>query len=97
MDLEDKVIIIGSTMNDSSLLLFSQLLWTKPPYPINSFLYLYERISLLNKKVVISTQSVVYHFGNITVGKGAYSNSNNSNKLYTPRNKALSKCFPIHM
>ena len=37
---------------------------------------------LLNKKVVISTKSVVYHFGSITVGKDAYSGANNPNKLY---------------
>ena len=43
---------------------------------------LYERILLLNKKVVISTRSVVYHYANITVGENAYSNDNNSNKLY---------------
>ena len=43
---------------------------------------LYERILLLNKKVVISTKSVVYHYANITVGKNAYSGANNPNKLY---------------
>lgn len=43
---------------------------------------LYERILLLNKKVVITTKSVVYHYANITVGKKAYSGANNPNKLY---------------
>ena len=41
---------------------------------------LYERIRLMCKKVVISTQSVVYHFGNITVGRCAYSSAMNTNK-----------------
>lgn len=40
---------------------------------------LYERIKILGKKVFVSTKSLVYHFGSITVGKNNYKNS--SNKL----------------
>lgn len=43
---------------------------------------LYERILICKKKVVTSTDSIVYHFGSITVGNNAYSDDNNKNKLY---------------
>jgi len=43
---------------------------------------LYEKIIGKQKRVVITTQSVVYHYGSITVGKFAHSDMNNPNKLY---------------
>jgi GT2 family glycosyltransferase len=44
---------------------------------------LYERIILQNKNVMISTQSIVYHHGSVTVGKSNYINENGQkNKLY---------------
>lgn len=43
---------------------------------------LYERIAEINKQVMISTQSIVYHHGSITVGKKNYTNINGiKNKL----------------
>ena len=42
---------------------------------------LYEQINLLNKKVIVSTQSCVYHFGSITVGKDNFSDNKNINKI----------------
>jgi GT2 family glycosyltransferase/GR25 family glycosyltransferase involved in LPS biosynthesis len=42
---------------------------------------LYERINILNKKVIVSTQSCVYHFGNITVGNNNYLSNTNKNRL----------------
>jgi GT2 family glycosyltransferase len=38
---------------------------------------LYEKIKNQNKKVYVSTKSLVYHFGSITVGKNNYKNSLN--------------------
>jgi len=46
---------------------------------------LYNTILLQNKTVLISTRSVVYHFGSVTVGPSAYSQSNNANRLYYER------------
>ena len=43
---------------------------------------LYDSISLLNKSVVISTKSLVYHIGSVTVGKNNYNQLNNPNRLY---------------
>ena len=43
---------------------------------------LFEKIKKLNREVVISLHSSVYHFGNITVGKDAYDDINNKNKIY---------------
>ena len=43
---------------------------------------LFEKIKELNREVVISLNSCVYHFGNITVGKDAYDDINNKNKIY---------------
>ena len=43
---------------------------------------LYEKLTRLGKKVHIATRSVVYHFGNVTVGKGSYSAPSNSNKIH---------------
>jgi GT2 family glycosyltransferase len=44
---------------------------------------LYERIVLQNKNTVINTQSIVYHHGNVTVGKNNYKNENvQKNKHY---------------
>ena len=43
---------------------------------------LYEQIIKINKKALISTKSVVYHFGSITVGRNAYDVKNNPNRLY---------------
>jgi GT2 family glycosyltransferase len=43
---------------------------------------LYDRILLLNKRVVINRKSIVYHFGNVTVGKNAYNSIDNNNRLY---------------
>ena len=42
----------------------------------------YEKIDIINKKVMVTTDSVVYHFGSITVGANNYSDANNKNKLY---------------
>lgn len=42
---------------------------------------LFERISLLHKKIVVSTQSAVYHHGQTTVGADAY-RGENKNRLY---------------
>lgn len=42
----------------------------------------YEKIDIINKKVMVTTDSVVYHYGSITVGANNYSNVNNKNKLY---------------
>ena len=43
---------------------------------------LYEKLTRLGKKVHIATRSAVYHFANVTVGKGAYSERSNPNKTY---------------
>ena len=44
---------------------------------------LYEKINKIKKKVIVTSQSVVYHYGSVTVGNLAYSNNdNNPNKLY---------------
>jgi GT2 family glycosyltransferase len=43
---------------------------------------LYNRILLQNRTVLVSTQSVVYHFGSVKGGPSAYSERNNANQLY---------------
>jgi GT2 family glycosyltransferase len=43
---------------------------------------LYERICKLNKTVVITTSSIVYHFGNVTISKTEQHNTKKLNMIY---------------
>ena len=42
----------------------------------------FEKIKQIKKKVIISLESVVYHFGSVTVGENAYNDIKNKNKIY---------------